>query len=76
LSGKRLNALDLSGLDLTRTKLTSARINGCNFKDSDFSSVSLDGAWALKSDFRGARFIGASLFQTQMIDAKLDGEVL
>lgn len=73
LSGKRLNKLDLSGMDLTRTKLTSARINGCNFKGTNFSGVSLDGAWALKSDFTDAIFIGTSLFQTQMMDAKLDG---
>jgi BTB/POZ domain-containing protein KCTD9 len=73
LSGKRLNKLDLSGMDLTRTKLTSARINGCKLNGANFSAVSLDGAWALKSDFRDAKFIGASLFQTQMMDAILDG---
>lgn len=73
LSGKRLNKLDLSGMDLTRTKLTSARINACNFKGANLSSVSMDGAWALKSDFRDAKFIGTSLFQTQMMDAQIDG---
>lgn len=73
LSGKRINGVDLSGLDLTRTKLTSARINGCNFKGANLSGVSMDGAWALKSDFTTAKFIGTSLFQTQMMDAKLDG---
>lgn len=73
LSGKRLNTLDLSGMDLTRTKLTSARINGCNFKGTNFSGINIDGAWALKSDFTNATFIGTSLFQTQMMDAKLDG---
>lgn len=73
LSGKRLNKLDFSGMDLTRTKLTSARINGCNFRAANVSAVSLDGAWALKSDFRDAKFIGTSLFQTQMMDAQLDG---
>ena len=73
LSAKRLNNLDLSGMDLSRVKLNAARINGCNFKGSNFSGVSLDSAWALKSDFTNATFIGSSLFQTQMMDAKLDG---
>lgn len=72
LSGKRLNKLDLSGLDLTRVKFQATRINSCNFKDANLSGVVLDQAWAVKSDFTGAKFVGASLFQTQMIDAKLD----
>jgi BTB/POZ domain-containing protein KCTD9 len=58
---------------LAPSKLTSARINGCKLNGANFSAVSLDGAWALKSDFRDAKFIGASLFQTQMMDAILDG---
>ena len=40
---------------------------------AEFDGVVLDAAWALKSDFTKASFIGASLFQTQMMDCKLDG---
>ncbi len=73
LSGKRLNGLDLSGLDLTRTRLQAARLNNANLKDAKLDGVVLDAAWALKSDFTNASFIGASLFQTQMMDARIDG---
>jgi uncharacterized protein YjbI with pentapeptide repeats len=73
LSGKRLNGLDLSGLDLTRTRLQAARLNGSNLSGSKLDGVVLDAVWALKSDFTNASFIGASLFQTQMRDAKIDG---
>lgn len=73
LSGKRLNRLDLSGLDLTRTHLQAARLNGTNLKGAKLDGVVLDAAWALKSDFTGASLIGAGLFQTQLMDAKLDG---
>lgn len=73
LSGKRLNGLDLSGLDLRQTILRSARLNGANLKDVKLDGVAFDQAWALKSDFTNASFIGATLFQTQMMDAKIDG---
>ena len=73
LSGKRLNGLDLSGLDLTRTRLQATRINNVNLKGAKLDGVVLDAAWALKSNFTNASFIGASLFQTQMRDALIDG---
>ena len=73
LSGKRLNGLDLSGMDLTRTRLQAARLNNAILKDVKFDGVVLDAAWALKSDFTGASFVSASLFQTQMMDCRLDG---
>lgn len=73
LTGKRLNTLDLSGMDLTRTNLRAARFCNANFKGANLSAVNLDGAWALKSDFTDAKFIGTSMFQTQMMDAKLNG---
>jgi BTB/POZ domain-containing protein KCTD9 len=73
LSGKRLNGLDLSGMDLTRTRLQATRLNNAKLKNVKFDGVVLDAAWALKSDFSGASFAGASLFQTQMMDCMLDG---
>lgn len=72
LSGKRLNGLDLSGMDLTRTRLQATRLNKANLKGCKLDGVVLDAAWALKSDFSDASFIGANLFQTQMMDGKLD----
>ncbi len=60
-SGRRLNGLDLSGLDLRRLKLQAARINGANFSGSDLEGVVLDQAWGLKSDFSNADLKGASL---------------
>ena len=73
LSTKWLNKLDLSGLDLTRTNLRASRLNGANLKGAKLDGVQLDAAWALKADFTNASFIGASLFQTQMMDCKVDG---
>ncbi len=73
LSAKWLNKLDLSGMDLTRTNLRASRLNGTNLKGAKLDGVQLDAAWALKADFTGASFIGASLFQTQMMDCKVDG---
>ena len=73
LSAKWLNKLDLSGMDLTRTNLRASRLNGSNLKGARLDGVQLDAAWALKADFTAASFIGASLFQTQMMDCKIDG---
>lgn len=38
LSAKRLNKLDLSGMDFSRTKLNAARVSGCNFKGPIFQA--------------------------------------
>ncbi|HWK40011.1 MAG TPA: pentapeptide repeat-containing protein [Hyphomicrobium sp.] len=72
-SGRRLNGIDLSGLDLRRLKLQAARINGTNFAGSDLEGVVLDQAWGLRSDFSKANLKGSSLFATQLMDAKLPG---
>ena len=60
LSGKRLNNLDLSGLDLSKTKLEGAYINGTNFTGSNLDGVKLNKAWALKANFSSATLKGAS----------------
>lgn len=52
--------------------MQAARINNANFKGAKLDGVVLDAAWAIKTDFTNTSFIGASLFQTQMLDAKLD----
>lgn len=73
LSGKSLNCLDFSGMDLRRVKLQSARINKTNFKGANLEGVILDQAWALKSDFTGANLKSSSLIATQLGNSKLDG---
>ena len=82
LAGKRLNKLDLSHMDLSRTKLNAARINGCNFRSAKIGDpwtadvvvkVAPPSTEEIARISTGAKFIGASLFQTQMMDAKLDG---
>lgn len=73
LSGKLLNGLDLTDMDLTRTRLQAAKLNNAKLSGAKFDGVNLDSAWAIKSDFTGASFIGASMFQTQLVDSKLDG---
>ena len=73
LSGKRLNNLDLSGLDLSKTKLEGAYINGTNFTGSNLNGVKLNKAWALKANFSNATLKGASLIETEMMDGICDG---
>jgi BTB/POZ domain-containing protein KCTD9 len=73
LSGKRLNNLDLSGLDLSKTKLEGAYINGTNFTGSNLDGVKLNKAWALKANFSNATLKGASLIETEMLDGICDG---
>ena len=73
LSGKRLNNLDLSGLDLSKTKLEGAYINGTNFTGSNLNGVKLNKAWALKANFSNATLKGASLIETEMLDGICDG---
>ena len=70
---RSLNGLDLSGMDLRRTKLQSARINRVILKGANLEGVVLDQAWSLNSDFTGASLKGASLFATQFGGSKLDG---
>jgi len=73
LSGKRLNNLDLSGLDLSKTKLEGSYINGTNFTGSNLDGVKLNKAWALKANFSNATLKGASLIETEMMDGICDG---
>ena len=73
LSGKRLNNLDLSGLDLSKTKLEGSYINGTNFTGSNLDGVKLNKAWALKANFSNATLKGASPIETEMMDGICDG---
>lgn len=73
LTGKRLNGLDLSGLDFSKAVLRSARLNKANLKGSLLAGAVLDQAWMISADLRGANLTGASLFQTQLKSANLDG---
>ena len=62
LTGKRLNGLDLSELDLSGVTLRSARLNGANLRDVDLSGAILDQAWILNADLTDADLTGAHLF--------------
>jgi uncharacterized protein YjbI with pentapeptide repeats len=73
LQAKRLNKLDLSGLDLSNANLQSARINGTDLSKAKLDGAVLDQAWGLDADLTGASLKGASLFATQLMGAKVDG---
>ena len=73
LTGKHLNGLDLSDLDLSGVILRSARLNGANLRDADLSEAVLDQAWMLDADLADADLSGAHLFQAQLIGSNLDG---
>jgi BTB/POZ domain-containing protein KCTD9 len=73
LTGKRLNGLDLSGMDFSKAVLRSARLNKANLKGSLLAGAVLDQAWMISADLSAANLTGASLFQTQLKSAKLDG---
>ena len=63
----------MSGLDLSKTKLEGAYINGTNFTGSNLNGVKLNKAWALKANFSNATLKGASLIETEMLDGICDG---
>ncbi len=73
LGKKRLNRLDLSGLDFSGANLRSARMNGANLAGSSFDGAVLSQAWLLKANLAGASLRGAELFQTQFGWADLSG---
>jgi uncharacterized protein YjbI with pentapeptide repeats len=73
LTGKRLNGLDLSDLDLSGVILRSARLNAANLRDADLSDAVLDQAWILNADLTDADLSGAHLFQAQLVGSRLDG---
>ena len=58
---------------MRRLKLQSTRINGANLAGANLEGVVLDQAWALKSNFTEANLQKASMFATQLMDAKMDG---
>lgn len=72
-AGKSLNAIDLSGLDLSKANFRSARLNKTSFKGSNLEGAILDQAWMISAELSGANLKGASLFQTQLTTANLDG---
>lgn len=73
LTGKRLNGLDLSDLDLTGVILRAARLNGASLKGADLTGAVLDQAWMLDADLTDADLTGAHLFQAQLVGATMDG---
>ena len=72
-TGKSLNRIDLSDLDLSNAIFRSARLNKVNFKGSNLQDAELSQAWMISADLSNANLKGASLFQTQLGMAKLDG---
>lgn len=72
-TGKSLNGVDLSGLDLSNAIFRSARLNKANFAGCTLKNAVLDQAWMISADLTGADVAGASLFQTQLVSARLDG---
>ena len=63
LTGRRLNGLDLSELDLSGVILRSARLNGANLAGADLSGAVLDQAWMLNADLTDADLSGAICFR-------------
>ncbi len=72
LTGKRLNGLDLSELDLSGVVLRAARLNNASLKGANLEGAILDQAWMLKADLTGANLKDAKLFQAQLVGAVLD----
>jgi uncharacterized protein YjbI with pentapeptide repeats len=71
-TGKRLNGLDLGGLDLSGAIFRAARLNNADLKGANFEGAVLDQAWMLNVNLTGANLKGANLFQAQLVGATLD----
>ncbi|MGI9452601.1 MAG: pentapeptide repeat-containing protein, partial [Geminicoccaceae bacterium] len=72
-TGKRLNGLNLEGLDFSGAILRAARLNNANLKGADLEGAILDQAWMLNVDLSDANLRGAKLFQAQLVGSMLDG---
>jgi uncharacterized protein YjbI with pentapeptide repeats len=78
LTLRTLRNLDLSGVDLSRAKLTGAQFINCNLDgavlaEADLFGVNLSGASFRKADCRRADFRGAILAAADFTEAKLMG---
>lgn len=69
---KRLNGLDLSGLDFSGAILRSARLNKTDLSGATLRGAVLDQAWMTEAKLTGADLRDASLFQAQLRGAVLD----
>ncbi len=70
---RRLNGIDLSGLDLTGAIFRAARLNNTNLSGAILSNAVLDQAWMMNADLSGTQLDGASLFQAQLRSSNLSG---
>src|SRR5688572_18693622 len=59
-SARRLNGLDLSGLNFKGAKLQATRLNRANLAGANLDGATLDQAFALDADLTGASLRGAS----------------
>jgi len=78
LTLRTLRDLDLSGMDLSRAKLTGTQFINCNLDravlaDADLFGVNLSGTSFRKSDCRRADFRGAILAAADFTEARLMG---
>lgn len=73
LSRRKLNGLDLRGIDFSGAILRAARMNGVNLAGAMLDGAVLSQAWMLGADLSGASLKEAVMFQTQLGKANLAG---
>ena len=70
---KKLNGIDLSGIDFRGAILRAARLNGTNLAGANLDGAILSQGWFIGADLSGASMKGAEMFSTQFTKANLSG---